>query len=305
MFGEYSVLLGSRALSIPFSQFTAMLSRPDCPSGSEAEKSNHQLKLFFGFLTKRADLFGETLDLAKFGIDVSAGLFFKSTIPVSYGLGSSGALCAAVFSRYGQPQISELLNHAGDLARLRNIFVEMESFFHGKSSGFDPLVIFMNTPLCLNREGNPAVATFSMAISRENYEIFLVDTGRPGHTGSLVPGFLTQFAPDGLPTPEGYKLSSLAGQCIDGLMSGDHTLLWEAVEALSVEQFEWLRPMIPEHMNSAWSEGISTGLFRLKLCGSGGGGYLLGFTRNSEETSRYFASRKMITIPVALPFNKA
>ncbi len=37
-----------------------------------------------------------------------------------------------------------------------------------------------------------------------------------------------------------------------------------------------------------WEKGISDSTYTLKLCGSGGGGFLLGFTRDFEETKKEF-----------------
>jgi len=44
--------------------------------------------------------------------------------------------------------------------------------------------------------------------------------------------------------------------------------------------------MIPEGFKDVWKRGIESGDYYLKLCGSGGGGYILGFTRdyaNAQE----------------------
>jgi mevalonate kinase len=41
------------------------------------------------------------------------------------------------------------------------------------------------------------------------------------------------------------------------------------------------KPMIPEH-HAIWQNGIDTNDYYLKLCGSGGGGYILGFTEDLE-----------------------
>ena len=41
--------------------------------------------------------------------------------------------------------------------------------------------------------------------------------------------------------------------------------------------------MIPAAFHRVWEQGIQTNDFYLKLCGSGGGGYILGFTENYEK----------------------
>jgi mevalonate kinase len=38
--------------------------------------------------------------------------------------------------------------------------------------------------------------------------------------------------------------------------------------------------MIPEDYRPLWQKGLETGDFSLKLCGSGGGGFILGFGRD-------------------------
>ena len=42
--------------------------------------------------------------------------------------------------------------------------------------------------------------------------------------------------------------------------------------------------MIPKSVEKIWKVGLETGNYYLKLCGSGGGGMMLGFTSNIENT---------------------
>ena len=41
--------------------------------------------------------------------------------------------------------------------------------------------------------------------------------------------------------------------------------------------------MIPNQFQSVWKKGIDSGDYYLKLCGSGGGGFILGFTRDYKR----------------------
>ncbi len=41
--------------------------------------------------------------------------------------------------------------------------------------------------------------------------------------------------------------------------------------------------MIPETVKGIWKKGLETNMYYLKLCGSGGGGMLLGFTTDLEK----------------------
>lgn len=121
----------------------------------------------------------KSLDLNRFRQDLENGLYFNSNIPQSYGLGSSGCLCAAVADRYGK-------NLSGNPALLRDLFIQMESFFHGSSSGLDPLVSYLNKPLHLIHEGEPKVLENNIVLENEWYHISLVDSGIPRNTKEWV-----------------------------------------------------------------------------------------------------------------------
>lgn len=44
--------------------------------------------------------------------------------------------------------------------------------------------------------------------------------------------------------------------------------------------------MIPKQFHQIWKEGIESGAYYLKLCGSGGGGYILGFTQDIDKAKK-------------------
>jgi mevalonate kinase len=54
--------------------------------------------------------------------------------------------------------------------------------------------------------------------------------------------------------------------------------------------------MIPPTFQEIWMRGIYTGMYALKLCGSGGGGMLLGFTNNITDTKDYLNKNYCICI---------
>ena len=53
------------------------------------------------------------------------------------------------------------------------------------------------------------------------------------------------------------------------------------------------KPMIPESFHSIWKQGIESNDYYLKLCGSGGGGYILGFTEDYEKTKDLLKDYKL------------
>ena len=68
------------------------------------KKSNQSLCLFRDFL-KKIDSSIVIFDFNKMNNELIEGLYFDSTIPQGYGVGSSGALVAAFYDRYAENKI--------------------------------------------------------------------------------------------------------------------------------------------------------------------------------------------------------
>jgi mevalonate kinase len=51
--------------------------------------------------------------------------------------------------------------------------------------------------------------------------------------------------------------------------------------------------MIPDQFHKLWKHGIDTNDYYLKLCGSGGGGYILGFTEDIEKARKSLKDYKL------------
>ena len=60
--------------------------------------------------------------------------------------------------------------------------------------------------------------------------------------------------------------------------------------------YENFQPMIPKLYRDLWKEGIDTNSYYLKLCGSGGGGYILGFTKDFQEAQVKLSSYQLDVI---------
>ncbi len=303
LFGEYSILLGSQALSIPLKHFTATLrlQRPDSDN-TEASRmaSNHELCRMYEYFVIHADVFGSFLNLDAFVVALSEGLYLDSSIPQRYGVGSSGALCAAIYNRFrhdrNEAASSERFN---DVGLLRSRFIRMESFFHGKSSGFDPLVSFMKVPLMLSSAGEVNAVDLSQSFSHSDFPgLLLVDSGSPCSTGPLVAEFMDAFSPKGTVTAMGTELCSLVNTIIDRLIAGDVASMTGHITRLSHFQLKNLSHLIPVNLIPSWIHGIETGLFAMKLCGSGGGGFLLCFTLRHDDAIDYFKSMNLRVVDV-------
>ena len=107
LFGEYSVICDSMGLAIPYAHFKGELNfiNKDKYTDLEfAQASNKQLKSFYDSLKKLSDenkLLAD-LELDRMEKDLNCSLYFESTIPQGFGIGSSGALCAAIYDRYSR-----------------------------------------------------------------------------------------------------------------------------------------------------------------------------------------------------------
>ncbi len=51
--------------------------------------------------------------------------------------------------------------------------------------------------------------------------------------------------------------------------------------------------MIPNSFHKLWQEGLESNNYYLKLCGSGGGGYILGFTQDYEKVKELLKGYKL------------
>ena len=65
-------------------------------------------------------------------------------------------------------------------------------------------------------------------------------------------------------------------KCITDFMAGDFKELQSSFFKLSEFQFEYFKEMIPPLFREIWENGLRTNKYSLKLCGAGGGGFLLG-----------------------------
>ncbi|MFO7999198.1 MAG: hypothetical protein R6U86_09490 [Bacteroidales bacterium] len=314
LFGEYSLMVGSHALTMPYTGFEGGLGFfTDGPAQlrSAAENSNRQLLAFFHFLSdvdpeirpgglSPGQPFSSILRLKDFSRDLENGLYFASTIPSGYGLGSSGALVAAVYGRYAMAPYSfeHSGNEAGQLTRLKALLGGMESFFHGTSSGIDPLSCYLQQALLL--ESRESIQTIRLKDFPPSFPggFFLLDTHVTGKTGQLVRAFLSKYQTRsaGEFMRETYIPANDA--CIILVVKNQPLELEKAFRQLSVYQREYFTGMIPDKMLSLWDKGLETGIYSLKLCGSGGGGYLIGFTPDFPTARDALSGETIIQLPL-------
>jgi len=285
LFGEYGIIKDSKGLSIPYNFYNGAL-KADGNSSNEAIKSNQNLVRFVSYLEKLQTEQPElvTFDLATLQKDVASGMYFDSSIPQGYGVGSSGALVAAIYDKYAQNKITVLENLTRDkLLQLKKIFGQIESFFHGKSSGLDPLNSYLSIPILINSQDNIEATGIPTQSLTGKGAVFLLDSGIVGETAPMVNIFMENLKDQGFRTMLKTQFIKHTDACVENFLGGDIKSLFENTKKLSKVVLSHFKPMIPEQFHGIWQKGIDTNDYYLKLCGSGGGGYILGFTEDLEK----------------------
>ena len=282
LFGEYGIIEDSKGLSIPYNFFNGALKISES-SDEEAKKSNLILSQFSAHL-KTLDI---DVDLNSFDNHIKKGMYFDSSIPKGYGVGSSGALVAAVYEKYANNKITVLENLTREkLLVLKEIFSMMESFFHGKSSGLDPLNSYLSIPILIKSKNDINVTGIPSQKSNGSGAVFLLDSGQTGSTAPMVNIFMQKMKKEGFRNMLNSQFIKHTNICVESFLNGDLNNLFKSTKKLSQVVFENFKPMIPKEFHNLWKKGIDNGSYFLKLCGSGGGGYILGFAPDIEEAKK-------------------
>ena len=292
LFGEYGIIKDSKGLSIPYNFYNGALKKTENPSES-AIKSNESLKRFVNYL-ENIDENLVVFDLLTLKQDVNKGMYFDSSIPQGYGVGSSGALVAAIYDKYAQDKITVLENLTREkLLKLKTIFSEMESFFHGKSSGLDPLNSYLSIPILINSKDNIEATGIPAQQKKGKGAVFLIDSGIVGETAPMVSIFMENMKQEGFRNMLKTQFIKHTDACVDDFLTGNIKSLFKNTKQLSKIVLSHFKPMIPKQFHELWEKGIATNEYYLKLCGSGGGGYILGFTEDIEKAKNTLSDYKL------------
>lgn len=285
LFGEYGIIKDSKGLSIPYNFYNGALKCDDNPS-EEAKNSNKSLISFAAYLEKLSEDQPNLVafDMNRLNEDVVNGMYFDSSIPQGYGVGSSGALVAAIYDKYANDKITVLENLTREkLLSLKAVFGKMESFFHGKSSGLDPLNSYLSLPILINSQTNIESANIPSQNTQGKGAVFLLDSGSTGETAPMVQLFMEKMKNEGFRNMLKNQFIKHTDACVEDFVNGNVTSLFGNLKQLSNVVLDNFKPMIPVKFHELWKQGIDSNDYYLKLCGSGGGGYILGFTEDMHK----------------------
>ena len=292
LFGEYGIIKDSKGLSIPYNFYNGAL-KTEKNLTDQAKQSNNSLKRFAYYLANiNKDLV--TFDIAALNADVENGMYFDSSIPQGYGVGSSGALVAAIYDKYAEDKITVLENLTREkLLKLKAIFSEMESFFHGKSSGLDPLNSYLSLPILINSKENIEATGIPTQSTDGKGAVFLLDSGVVGETAPMVSIFMENMKQEGFRKMLKDQFIKHTDACVDDFLKGDIKSLFKNTKQLSKVVLNHFKPMIPAQFHDLWKQGLETNDYYLKLCGSGGGGYILGFAPDFNKAQQALKDYKL------------
>jgi len=285
LFGEYGIIEDSKGLSIPFNFFKGGLRIGDMSELIEKE-SNLNLKKFRDYLLK-IEITTVEFDFEKLNLDLDKGMFFDSSIPQGYGVGSSGALVAAFYDRYAINKITVLENLTkSKILVLKNIFSTMESFFHGKSSGLDPLNSYLSLPILIHSKNEVETTGIPSQESKGKGAVFLLDSGKSSDTAPMVDLFFKSMKNKNYNKMIQEEFIKTTDSCVEDFLNGNFNSLFKNIKILSKVVLKNFKPMIPKSFHNIWARGIESDEYFLKLCGSGGGGYILGFAKDFKKAQK-------------------
>ncbi|HHH55226.1 MAG TPA: hypothetical protein ENK91_16305 [Bacteroidetes bacterium] len=269
LFGEYSVIDNSNALAIPFDKFY----------GSWEFNENVDNEIFspyLGYLKKiNWNNFDVKFDIEKLKKDISKGLFFKSNIPEGYGAGSSGALSAAIYDKYFKYKPKDINSTKRNLAQI-------EGYFHGTSSGIDPLVSFLNKGVLVKNTKDIEILEIGKNYL-ENYDLYLLDSKKPRETKHFVDIYNKQIKSEEFLKSDLNYLIDINNNLIDSFLKNDEVDMFDFYKEISKFQIKYFEKMILPEIFPVWKNSIESKEFAIKLCGAGGGGFYLILNKKDNE----------------------
>ena len=288
LFGEHIINKGAMGLATPAEHYNGVFRYGDLKNRNVKE-SNQALNLLANHIIYHEQL-STQYDTNQLLEDIDNGLYFDSNIPQGYGLGSSGALVAAIYYQYRKFRKK---NYA--ISEVKNELASLESYFHGKSSGIDAIVCYMNkTVLVSNGEVSEA---FELPPSESPaVKVFLINTHIPRSTAPFVNLFLDKCRDNRFMSTVEKSLIPATNIAIDSFIQRKYSKLMDSVKLISQVQYDLLPEFIPSQFKEAWREGLRHNEYHLKICGAGGGGFIIGFAKADADLHLLLGAKDMIEI---------
>jgi mevalonate kinase len=268
LFGEYTVLSGSQALAVPLKHWKGEWKQTEdgfAGSGSPLMK-------YVDWLKSKDIISSATA--AHILNDAEEGWNYVADIPIGYGLGSSGAYVAAIYDRY---IVKENSTSASNTLEMLS---KMEGYFHGSSSGMDPMVSYMGEAVYKNEMGS--FQSVNDPGWPEGFQVYLLDSGIGRATGPLVELYEEALKQSTFQLSIKGELIPMVEHAIHFYLTDSGQMLEQCIQVISQFQRSHFSKLIPPSVQKQWDALIKIPGVYLKFCGAGGGGYFLVISCRNE-----------------------
>jgi mevalonate kinase len=276
--GEYGVIAGSEALTVPLELYYSRLAKKNSSTIQEKFASSvNALRELFSFIESLPrNSFYAFPEIQNQKEILKNEIYIESNIPQGYGIGSSGAVSALIYDQFftGHESLS--------LQQQRKDLASLESHFHGKSSGVDAMSCFIGSSLHFLADGEIKIIESTPLRPPLDYRFFLLDSKIVFETAPLVKTFMEKMEDKNFRLLIEEEYSELIHKFIQTLIYEDQPDAGLLLRAISDFQWQNFREMIPEKMEDAWINGQVSNLYYLKLNGSGGG-FMLGIAAKESK----------------------
>lgn len=268
LFGEYTVLSGSQALAVPLKQWKGEWKQTDDGFAG----SSSPLMKYVDWLKSKDIISSATA--AHIINDAEEGWNYVADIPIGYGLGSSGAYVAAIYDRY---IIKEDSTTAFTTLEMLS---KMEGYFHGSSSGMDPMVSYTGEAVYKNEMGS--FQSVRDPGWPERFQVYLLDSGIGRATGPLVELYKDALKQSSFQLLVKRELIPMVEHAIHFYLNESGQMLDECIQVISQFQRLHFSKLIPTPVQKQWDALVKIPGVYLKFCGAGGGGYFLVISCRNE-----------------------
>jgi len=281
LFGEYTVTIGGNAIAVPFEKY----------SGSwqfDKSKNNSVFYDLIEYLNKiNWKQFNAVFLYDKMADDLSNGLHFESNIKTGFGAGSSGAVCAGLFDSY-------FVIKEYNIENLNKILAKIESYFHGISSGIDPLVSYLNKAVMTTNNG---FELYDKDILKMNdYGFYLLDSNTPRSTKKYVNIFKEKLKTNSYRNGIINPLTSYNNSIVSEFVAGNEDAVFRLFQKISKIQYHNFKEMILPELSGIWKNILQQDKLSIKLCGAGGGGYYLLMAKKKLDVKELFNKHSIVKI---------
>jgi mevalonate kinase len=289
LFGEHIINTGAKGLAIPTGQFTGQFDFIKEEWNEEAVTSNRAVQELAEHIIYSPEL-AALYNTNQLLTDLEHGLYFHSNIPQGFGMGSSGALVAALCEHYRNKPIDKK-----DLTAVKHELALLESFFHGKSSGLDPLVSLLDKAVLLDK--GEVKEAFDLTVTDKTFfTVFLINTKKPRKTAPYVRLFLSKCKDEKFKNMLDESLVKANDICIKSFLKPGYSNFWKSLKLISQIHYDHLPEFTPEPYRQIWRQGLVNNEFYLKICGAGGGGFILGFCKKDVGIKNILSQYEVIEL---------